>query len=142
MKIVKKLLVLFLLINLIFAFCYVYSVKASTSVKLEPNYTESGSKVRGFGRTLFGLIRNIAAISSVLLLAYCGMRIVFGSVEQKAEYKKALMPLIIGCLIVLCATGIVTVVQNTFTPTKTLSAGSNGRRRRPEAEAGMVMEER
>ena len=79
---------------------------------IKPKFTKSSYKLKSFSEKILGLIRNIAVISSVVILAYCGMRITFGSLEQRAEYKKSLMPLIIGVLVVLMSTTIVSIVQN------------------------------
>lgn len=111
MKIIRRFLVIFVVINIIILLSSNYISYASTSVKLMPRYTTGGSRIKGFAQDIFGAIRNIAVISSVVLLAYCGMRIVFGSVDQKAEYKKSLMPIIIGSFVVLFATTIVSMVQ-------------------------------
>lgn len=108
-KVGKKILTIILIIILISFFTS--NIYASV-YKLNPTYTPSSGSIKGFGEELFGIIRNVAAISSVVLLAFCGMKIVFGSLEQRAEYKKSLMPLIIGSLVVLSATAIVSLVEN------------------------------
>lgn len=77
---------------------------------ISPAYTPDSKKIEGFGKEVLGIIINIAALSSVAILAYIGLRFMFGSVEQKAEYKKSLLPLAIGMLIVLSATTITRLV--------------------------------
>lgn len=111
MKIIRNVLIIFILIYLILMFSLNNISYATTFAKVNPKYTKSSASIKGFAQDIFGAIRNIAVISSVVLLAYCGMRIVFGSVDQKAEYKKSLMPIIIGSLVVLFATTIVSMVQ-------------------------------
>ncbi len=111
MKIIKCILIIFVFMVLTFTYCLNYSVYATTSVRLNPEYTQNSIRIKSFGQDVFGAIRNFAIISSVVLLAYCGLRIVFGSIEQRAEYKKTLVPIIIGALVVLFATTIVSMVQ-------------------------------
>ena len=57
-----------------------------------------------------GLIRNIAVIAGVLLIAVLGVKYMLGSVEEKAEYKKSFMPLIVGAVVVMAATQIATMI--------------------------------
>ena len=48
-------------------------------------------------------LRNIAAIVAVVIIAILGIKYMLGSVEEKAEYKKSFMPLIIGVVVVMAA---------------------------------------
>ena len=111
MKIKNKIEYLLLIIVIVFILYSNYAVLATTNADLKATYTKSSVSIKDFAQDVFGFIRTTAMISSVVLLAYCGMRIVFGSVEQKAEYKKAIMPIIVGTLVVLFATTIVDMVQ-------------------------------
>ena len=57
-----------------------------------------------------GLIRNIAIIASVIILMVLGVKYMLGSVEEKAEYKKSFIPLIIGIILVVSATTIASFI--------------------------------
>ena len=59
---------------------------------------------------IMGLIRNIAVIVGVIILMVIGVKFMLGSAEEKAEYKKSLMPLVVGIVIVMAAAQIVTMV--------------------------------
>ena len=48
-------------------------------------------------------LRNIAAILAVIVIIVLGIKYMIGSVEEKAEYKKAFIPLIVGIVIVVGA---------------------------------------
>lgn len=48
-------------------------------------------------------LRNIAAIAAVVIIAILGIKYMLGSVEERAEYKKSFMPLIIGIIVVTLA---------------------------------------
>ena len=47
-------------------------------------------------RKLLGIIKYIGVILSVVILIIIGMKYMLGSVEQKADYKKTMMPYIYG----------------------------------------------
>ena len=57
--------------------------------------------------SVLGFIRNIGAIVSVIAISIIGVKYMIGSVEEKAEYKKNLIPFVFGLVFF---TGIVTIV--------------------------------
>jgi len=61
-----------------------------------------------------GLIRNIAVIAGVILLTVIGVKFMLGSAEEKAEYKKSLVPLVVGIIVVMAATQIATMIFGFF----------------------------
>jgi len=63
------------------------------------------------GKTI-KLIRNITAILTVGIISFLGIKYMFGSVEEKAEYKKSFIPLIIGVFIVVSSTSIISALWN------------------------------
>lgn len=63
---------------------------------------------------VIGLIRNIAVIAGVILLTVIGVKFMLGSAEEKAEYKKSLVPLVVGIIVVMAATQIATMIFGFF----------------------------
>ena len=61
------------------------------------------------GAAILKILRNIAAATSVLALSIIGIRYMVGSVEQKAEYKQTMFPLVIGCFLVGSLSIILTI---------------------------------
>lgn len=59
-----------------------------------------------------GMIRNVAIVASVIIIMVLGVKYMLGSVEEKAEYKKSFMPLIIGIILVVSATTIAAFIFN------------------------------
>lgn len=59
---------------------------------------------------ILAYIRNIAAIAGVLLVAFLGIKYMMGSLEEKAEYKKSFVPLIVGAIVVVAATTIAATI--------------------------------
>ena len=59
-----------------------------------------------------GMIRNVAVIAAVIILMILGVKYMLGSVEEKADYKKSFIPLIIGIVLVVSATAIATFIFN------------------------------
>ena len=64
------------------------------------------------GEKAMGTVQNIAVIVAVITVAIIGLRYMFGSVDQKAEYKATMLPWLIGAMLVFCITTIVDIIQN------------------------------
>ena len=61
---------------------------------------------------VIGVIRNISVIAAVIIIMVLGVKYMMGSVEEKAEYKKSFLPLIIGVLCVVAASSIAGFIFN------------------------------
>lgn len=66
------------------------------------------------GGQVLKILRNIAAIAAVVTISIIGVRYMVGSVEQRAEYKQTMMPVVIGCILVGALAGILTIIQSIF----------------------------
>lgn len=66
-------------------------------------YDEVTSKAGG----ILAIIRYIAIAISIIAITLIGIKYMIGSVEEKAEYKKKMVPFVLGLILVV---GIVTIV--------------------------------
>lgn len=64
---------------------------------------------------LLGLLQWIAIIGGVIIIAVLGVKYMMGSLEEKADYKKSMIPLIVGIVVVMGATSIANLLVNTLT---------------------------
>lgn len=76
-----------------------------------PSVNGGGTFVQRAGKVL-GFIKYVGAIISVLALSIIGIKYMFSSVEGKAEYKKTMLPYIIGCFLLGFITVVLTVIEN------------------------------
>ena len=72
---------------------------------MDDDFTKTAGKI-------MTTIRNIAAIAAVIIIMVLGVKYMLGSIEEKAEYKKSFMPLIIGVVLVVAATTIASFLFN------------------------------
>ena len=73
--------------------------------------TVSGeSEIKNMSSTLYSAITSVGVAVSVVALAAIGIKYMLGSAEEKAEYKKSMMPYLIGALLVFGASGIAKAV--------------------------------
>lgn len=77
---------------------------------LTANYQGNSSKLTEKASNIMGLIRNVAIIASVIILMVLGVKYMLGSVEEKAEYKKSFVPLIVGIVLVVSASAIASFI--------------------------------
>ena len=111
-KTVKILTILLLAVMLVsFATSSVFAAEIKPG-NLNATFVDDNSSTALVQKTgqVMGMIRNISVIAAVIILMILGVKFMLGSVEEKAEYKKSFMPLIIGIILVVAATSIASFI--------------------------------
>lgn len=70
------------------------------------------NKMQDIGNQIITIVSVAGSIISVIVLIVLGIKYMMGSAEEKAEYKKTLMPYIIGAALVFAASAISGIVYN------------------------------
>lgn len=78
-----------------------------TGATLEETYT-----LRVKVGYVLGFIRNLSVVVSVIALMVIGVKYMLGSVEEKANYKSTMMPYIIGCIMAVSGSTLVSFIYN------------------------------
>ncbi len=68
------------------------------------------NKITGLGNQAITVISTAGSIISVIILVVLGIKYMMGSAEEKAEYKKTLLPYIIGAVFIFAASTIASVI--------------------------------
>ena len=77
------------------------------------NWTSSEiSGVTNIASKVLSAVRNIAIIVAVIMISVLGVKYMVGSVEEKANYKKAFIPMIVGAILVASAAAIAKALFN------------------------------
>ena len=76
--------------------------------------TNTSESVKDIGGQIISIISIIGMIAAVGVLMVLGVKYMLGSVEEKAQYKKTLMPYIIGAVLVFAASSIASIIYNLF----------------------------
>lgn len=63
-------------------------------------------QLRDSSNSIYNILLGIGVILSVLVGAMLGIKIMWGSIEQQTKAKEALMPYVIGCVVIFGAFGI------------------------------------
>ncbi|MDE5830161.1 MAG: pilin [Clostridia bacterium] len=81
--------------------------KTIAGVNIEPKVEGEGSQaVSGIGNQILGIIRVIGTIIAVGVLMVLGIKYMMGSAEEKAEYKKTMLPYLIGAVLLFAAVNL------------------------------------
>lgn len=99
----------------------VMMISATTSVfALQPSEIEANPDVVGtaeitnVGKSIVGILQTVGILLSVIILIILGIKYMMGSAEEKAEYKKTMMPYIIGAALIFAASAFAQVVYSFF----------------------------
>ena len=86
------------------------------------NGTYSGTEVTNNGKKIVGIVQVVGVVVAVDVILVIGIKYLVGSAEQKAEYKKTMIPYIVGAVLVFAGSTIVNVIYNV---TVSMTNGSN-----------------
>lgn len=78
----------------------------------EGNDSANADKVVSLGATIVTIMQTVGIVVAVVVLLVIGIKYMIGSAEEKAEYKKTMIPYIVGAVLLFAATTIVNVVYN------------------------------
>mgnify|MGYP001852239888 FL=1 len=109
-KSIKILSVLMMSIMMVMTVTPVFASNQITPI--EP--TNTGNILQLAGKIL-GFLQWIALIGGTIIIAILGIKYMMGSLEERADYKKSFIPLIVGIIVVMGAVTIANLIVNTFT---------------------------
>lgn len=78
------------------------------------------SQISELGRSIVAVVQVIGVVVAVVILLVLGVKYMMGSAEEKADYKKSMIPYIVGAVLIFAATTIVNIIYN-------LAYGLNGK---------------
>ena len=74
------------------------------------NDSVATDKVVNLGKTIVTIMQTIGIVVAVVVLLVLGIKYMMGSAEEKAEYKKTMIPYIVGAVLIFASTTIVNIV--------------------------------
>ena len=78
----------------------------------QPGSMSDADKVMDIGNRIIGIIRFVGSFASVIVLIVIGIKYMTGSLEERAEYKKTMLPYVIGAVLVFGITNILGIVDS------------------------------
>lgn len=109
MKQTIKIILLLICISVIISNIGVYAWGLNNVTGTDPS-PDVKTSIKDAGENTLGVISAVGVVLSVVVLIIIGMKYMLGSVEEKAQYKKTLMPYVIGAAIVFSGSVIPEII--------------------------------
>lgn len=109
-KILSAVLMVVMMITIASNFVYADTMNPADLIG-NSTFTGSGDIVN-MGQSVIGLVQLVGTILSVVILVVIGIKYMMGSTEEKAEYKKTLIPYIVGAIVIFAASWLSGIVYN------------------------------
>ena len=113
--------------TLLLAIMLVTSI-AGTVLAVDPNTVLNGLNGNGnvqtndltkVGNNIVTIIQVVGIVIAVIVLLVIGIKYMMGSASEKAEYKKTMIPFIVGAVLILAGTSLVRVIYSLSTSVST-----------------------
>lgn len=75
----------------------------------------SGTKIKNAGQKIIGAIQAVGMVVSVVVIAVLGIKYMVGSAEEKASYKKTMIPYLVGAVLIFGASSIANLIYGAAT---------------------------
>lgn len=95
--------------------CFILFGAANIAPQFKDLFSNMGNTTEDIGNKILGLIQVIGTFISVGGLMILGIRYMMGSTEERASYKKSMLPYIIGAVLLFAAVNITTIIYNVST---------------------------
>ena len=76
-----------------------------------PDYSDQ-TDIQKLGSRIVGVIQIAGVVIAVVVILVIGIKYVIGSAEEKAEYKKTMIPYIVGAILIFAGATIVNVLYS------------------------------
>ena len=106
-KLVKVLPVVLMIVMIAAAFAPVLGATDPSKITIKDS-----DSFNAIGGKIIGLVQAIGSILAVVVLVILGIKYMMGSAEEKADYKKTMIPYLIGAILVFAASNIAGMVFN------------------------------
>lgn len=126
-KLIKRIIVIFMCCIFVFSLSRVYALPkeegpnepAIPQGTIDPNdykpptlTSDEAQPAMDKIKPIIGVITTIGIITSVATLVVLGIKYMVGSIEEKAEYKKSMIPYLIGAFLIFAISTVVTFIMN------------------------------
>lgn len=63
-------------------------------------------------KLILGYVQIIGSVMAVIIISVIGIKYIYGSVEEKAEYKKTMIPYLIGAVFLFASSNLVQIIYD------------------------------
>lgn len=111
-KIVSVLLIAIFLVTISSS---VFAATGLTPSDFSEGTAPTGGKIETVGKSIIGILQAVGIVISVIVLIIIGIKYMMGSASEKAEYKKVMIPYVVGAALIFAASAFAQVAYDFFT---------------------------
>ena len=78
--------------------------------RLTGTATSASGSVETLGNQIIGILTTVGVVVAIVVLLVLGIKYMMGSASEKAEYKKTMIPYLVGAILIFGASAITKVV--------------------------------
>ena len=112
-KILTTIVTILLIISMASPMVFAAKTKIG-EVNIDPT-TKNTENVTNFGNKVIGMLQVVSTIIAVVIIIVLGIKYMMGSAEEKAEYKKTMIPYLVGAVLIFASATIVNVIYGVVT---------------------------
>ena len=119
-KVISTLLLAIMLVASIATTAFA-AVNLNTTISSIENQNLNGnadSQITKVGGNIVNIIQIVGIVIAVIVLLVIGIKYMIGSASEKAEYKKTMIPYVVGAVLVFAGTSLVKVIYSLATAVK------------------------
>ena len=113
-KTVKVISTILMVILLVSMFSSVVMASSSAADKVDSIKssvpTDAEGKINTLAGNIIGVLTTVGIAVAVIILLILGIKYMMGSASEKAEYKKTMIPYLVGAILIFGASGIAKIV--------------------------------
>lgn len=72
----------------------------------------NGTAIQNIGGNIVTIVQVVGIVIAIVILLVIGIKYMIGSASEKAEYKKTMIPYIVGAVLIFAGTSIVRVIYS------------------------------
>ena len=89
---------------------------ALTPTDIKPTENPTGySEINTLGNNLVGILQVVGVVLAVVIIIVLGIKYMLGSAEEKSEYKKSMLPYVVGAAFIFAGSIFANVIYQFFT---------------------------
>ena len=114
----KKLVKVFSIMIMIIIICSislnVFAAIKPSDIKGSDSAINGENEISTVGKSLVGILQTVGIVLSVVVLIILGIKYMMGSAEEKADYKKSMIPYVVGAALIFAASAFAQVIFQFF----------------------------
>lgn len=79
---------------------------------IDGNGTVNSTELTSVGNNIVTIIQVVGIVIAVIVLLIIGIKYMMGSASEKAEYKKTMIPYLVGAVLIFAGTSLVRVIYS------------------------------